>query len=308
MKTRTKLLRQKGLHTLNGEQIEDITDWLPADAQLAYVVFWKSGCLACQDQLKDLATLDLVDGRLAVVAVNVGESDYTVRRYIEENELPVSAAFPVLCGFPEGELEAVPTLVVLFNNEGEWEALGTTTGYRTAEDLQVLAHRIFIGAAGGMEFWNGHLRVTQWYKQNDHHAFVAWYSAVYEPSVEEMATFYDVIFKVADVQSGHGLYIHIVVDHETYGPHVAFTAYTDGERVKGYHVSEDEGEANAMMEKHIGAVDGLMYYQATFAIPVWEPRESLAWAYCYMAANFVGHPWSEELLGAMNATMESESQ
>lgn len=297
---------QKGLHTLNGEQIEDITDWLPADAQLAYAVFFKSGCSACRQQLKDLATLDLVDGRLAVVGINVGESDHTVRRYIEENDLPVSAAFPILCGFPDGEIGAFPTLVVLINDGGEWEALGTTTGYRTAEDLQILAYRIFIGAAGGMEFWGGNLRVTDWYKQQDHHTMIAWYSADYEPTAQEVAAFYDTLLKVAAVTPDHGLYIHIIVDHEVYGPHVAFSAVTEGDRAARYYIPENEAEINSVIDAHFSAVDGSVYYYATYAIPVWEPRESLAWAYSYMAASYTGHSWSEDILGIMNATRETQ--
>lgn len=298
---------QEGLRTLNGDEAE-IEDMF-GDAELAYVVFWRVGCAACTKQLKALSQVGLVGGRVAVVAVNIGDSESKVRKHLEKNEIQTWADFPVLIGFaPTEEIEAVPVLVIMARDGEQWEYLGSKEGFSSIEDLETLAYRMFIGAMGGVEFWGGSFYIEQWYDHDGHQTFIGRYDGEYEPTAVEIVRVYDVLLRVAELGESSGFYLHTVVNHETYGDVVVFSIATSLDQAKGFHATDDEDEAAALLNTHFWYISADSYYYATLTIPLWNGEESLALVYSYLSADMVGHPWAEDIKEILLEMSEAEAE
>jgi thiol-disulfide isomerase/thioredoxin len=81
--------------------------------------FWTTWCARCRDELPILEKLanELKGRGVVIFAVNVGEDEATVRRFLQENHLSV----PVLLGGEDTivlnyKVEAYPTLAVIDRN------------------------------------------------------------------------------------------------------------------------------------------------------------------------------------------------
>jgi hypothetical protein len=298
----SRFVFREGLRTLNGEAVETVEgfleDFMP-EGGMAYIVVYRTGCSACTLYLQELSRMDLEQfgGRLAVVAINAGESEWAVREHLKANDIPTSARFPVLIGLPfdPAKIESVPVTTVMLGDGESWR-VGETVfpGRREIEWMETLAYKVLVRAWGGVSFWDDNLVVMGWYENDGHHAVWTMYTGKYEPTAVETAEMLAVLLRAAALEPDHGFYIHTVVYHETYGDYIAFTLYTDYATAQGFHVPDTEEEAYEALIEHFSVAAGEDYFWLDGRIPLWDGTRD-AWHYARYAAIIAGHPWVEEL-------------
>lgn len=299
-----QFIAPKSLRTLNGEAVSSIEAYLadhPAGpGRMAYMLYFRTDCAACAKQLPEFYALDTMGGDLLLVAVNLGETEQAVKAHLDHAGIVPHAAFPVLLGatsLPDNG-EAIPTISIYIPDPetGEWTALGHSEGLQTTAELQGFAYRMLIGALGGAQFWDGNLVVSGWYEYNGHHTAVAIYSGDYEPTQVEVAAWLGVMVDMAGLEPEHGLYIHVLVPHETYGLYTAFSLVATAESLEGYSVPDDEAEAEAMIAAHFIAIDAQYYFWLDGQVPLFslERAEEQAWHYSYYAAILLEQDWRED--------------
>jgi hypothetical protein len=242
--------------------------------------------------------LEQFNGYLAIVVVNVGNSESSVRKHLKDNDILTSAQFPVLLGLPydSERLESVPVTTVMLNDGKGWR-VGETTfpGRREIEWMETLAYKVLARAWGGLDFWEGNLKITGWHEDDGHHAVTMIYTTEYEPTAIEVVRWLGVMLRAAGLEPNHGFYIHIIVYHAQYNEHIAFSMFTDYATAQGFYVPDTEEKALEVLVAHFYVASGQDYYFLDGRIPLWDGTEAAAWHYARYAAILAGHPWVSEL-------------
>lgn len=124
----------EGLRTLDNQPVNSVSEVVPDNAKLIFLLFWSTSCGACQDQMDALDKVDSRGGQIALVAVNVGESRSTVKEFLKAHN--ISDKVIVLLGGPMPPDGAIPYSAVAAKIDGQWQALGDRTGFVSTSDIQ----------------------------------------------------------------------------------------------------------------------------------------------------------------------------
>ena len=115
-----------GLRTLDGTEVTDLTQVMSNDAVFLFVIYWQTGCPACEKQLDSLTKVAKIPG-VAVIAINIGGSENSVRKVADEYPFVflVGATSP-----PEAAAGVPQTALYGFNRDtNQWEEVYKWFGY-----------------------------------------------------------------------------------------------------------------------------------------------------------------------------------
>ena len=109
---------QEGIRTVDGRPVSNVEQI--TDQSVVVVIYWSVRCKYCHKQLKELN--EISDN---VVAINVRDSESSVRKYIQENKLKMQ----VLIGMPQPPSTGLPHTQLLVRTETGWRLVEEWMGY-----------------------------------------------------------------------------------------------------------------------------------------------------------------------------------